>query len=147
MWIRFILYGAFGWCTEIVWTAFHDAGGKIIAGESPNSRLIGRTYLWMFPIYGFGGLLFEVAFSLISGWPWVLRGFIYMVGCFAIEYASGWLIQRLTGTVPWDYTQSRWGVHGLIRLDYAPAWFCFGFILEVVTRVAQACEPVIRANL
>jgi len=147
MWIRFLLYGAFGWCTEIVWTACHDLAEKLAAGERPDGRLAGRTYLWMFPIYAFGGLAFEVVFSLIGGWPWVARGFLYMIGCFAIEYAAGWGIRRLTGSVPWDYSQARFGVHDLIRLDYAPAWFAFGLILEVVSRLASACEPAIRAAL
>ncbi len=147
MWIRFLLYGAFGWCTEIVWTAVVGTVEKLAAGEPADMRLAGRTYLWMFPIYAGGGLAFEVVYGLIGQWPWIARGLTYMLGCFAIEYASGWLIRRLTGSVPWDYTQARWGVHALIRLDYAPAWFAFGLLLEVVSRIAHACEPAIRSAM
>lgn len=143
MWLRFIVYGVFGWCTEIVWTACHDAAEKLAAGERPDVRLAGRTYLWMFPIYGFGGLLFEFAYRFIASWPLLLRGTVYIVGCFAVEYATGWLIQRLTGKVPWDYSQARWNVHSLIRLDYAPAWFVFGLLLERVARLAAEMEPIL----
>jgi len=86
----------------------------------------------MFPIYGGGGLLFELVHAAVGTWPWFGRGLVYMAGCFAVEYTSGWLIQRATGAIPWDYSHRRWQVHGLIRLDYAPVWFLFGLLLERV---------------
>ncbi len=147
MWIRFVMYGLFGWCTEIVWTACHGMAEDLVAGRRPDVRLAGRTYLWMFPIYAFGGLAFEVAFSFLQVWPWLVRGTVYMLGCFAVEYAAGWAIRRMVGSVPWDYSQARWNVHDLIRLDYAPAWFAFGLLLEVVSRIVGACEPAIRGVL
>jgi len=135
---RFILYGLFGWCAEIVWTALMAVVAALRAGQPIDRRLIGHTYLWMFPIYGVGGLLFEITFGFVRIWPWAARGILYMVGCFAVEYATGWVIHRATGTIPWDYTYTRWHVHGLIRLDYAPVWFVFGLILERVAHVVDA---------
>jgi len=67
-----------------------------------------------------------------------------MLGCFAVEYASGWAIKRATGTVPWDYASTRWNVHALIRLDYAPVWFVFGLLLERVQQVAHMIEACVR---
>ena len=110
-----------------------------------DARLAGTTYLWMFPIYAFGGLLFEVGHGLVADWAWPLRGAFYTIGIFAVEYASGWFIKALTGSVPWDYADRRWQVHGLIRLDYAPAWFGFGLLLEQVERLAHAIEPAVLA--
>ena len=141
--LRFVFYGLFGWCAEIVWTATHDAIEALAAGRSIDPRLPGHTYLWMFPIYGGGGLLFEVAHAAVQSWPWVARGVTYMVGCFAVEYASGWLIQRATGTIPWDYSHRRWHVHGLIRLDYIPVWFVFGLLLERVQQLALQLARVL----
>jgi uncharacterized membrane protein len=137
MLIGFLVYGVFGWCAEIVWTALHDAVRALGRRQRIDPRLAGRTYLWMFPIYGGGGLLFEVVYGRVAGWPWAARGMLYMVGCFAVEYASGWAIRRATGAVPWDYTASRWNVHALIRLDYAPVWFVFGMLLERVEHLAH----------
>ena len=142
--IHFLIYGVVGWCTEIVWTAVHDALRARRRGERIDPRLAGRTYLWMFPIYGGGGLAFEVVHAGVIGWPWVARGLLYMVGCFAVEYASGWAIERATGRVPWDYSSTRWNVHGLIRLDYAPAWFAFGMLLERVENVVRVIEGCVR---
>jgi uncharacterized membrane protein len=32
--------------------------------------------------------------------------------------------------VPWDYTGTPLAVAGVIRLDYAPAWFVAGLLFE-----------------
>jgi uncharacterized membrane protein len=144
--IRFVLYGVFGWCAEIIWTAVSHAAQALRAGQRIDVRLAGQTYLWMFSIYGAGGFAFELTHRLVGGWPWPARGCLYMVGCFVIEYCSGWAIKRLTGSVPWDYSQARWRVHNLIRLDYAPLWFGFGLILELVQRLIDAAEPALRAT-
>jgi uncharacterized membrane protein len=142
--IRLLLYGLFGWCAEIVWTAGYSVAAAIAAGQRPDPRLSGHTYLWMLPIYGGGCMLFEVVHAAVGSDPWMLRGAIYMVGCFIVEYATGWLIKVVSGTIPWDYSERRWHVHGLIRLDYAPVWFCFGLILERVETAVKAIEPVLR---
>jgi uncharacterized membrane protein len=130
MLIRALLYGLLGWCTEIVWSASREK----LTGRQTGWTLRGTTYLWMLPIYGLLiFLLFEPVHNALRGWPWPLRGLIYMLGFFALEYATGWLLRRLIGACPWDYTiHSRWHVHGLIRLDYAPAWFLAGLGLERV---------------
>ena len=138
MLISFILYGIFGWCAEIVWTAGQDVAGALASGRSIDWKLQGHTYLWMFPIYGAAGLLFEATHAAVHAWPWVARGTTYMLGCFAVEYVTGWLIQRSTGVIPWDYSDRRWHVHGLIRLDYIPVWFLFGLLLEHVQVVVES---------
>lgn len=142
--IRFLLYGLFGWCAEIVWTAGYAVVAALAVGRRPDARLTGHTYLWMLPIYGGGGLLFEIVYAVIQPYPWFVRGTIYTIGCFAVEYATGWLIKQVSGTIPWDYSANRWNVHGLIRLDYAPVWFVFGFLLERVAAIVNIVEPVLR---
>jgi hypothetical protein len=136
---RALIYGAFGWSAEIVWTACYDVAAAVRARRKVDLRLVGHTYLWMFPIYVAGGLLFEVAHAAIAAWPWPARGAIYMLGCFAVEYVSGWALRLATGKVPWDYSYARWNVQGVIRLDYAPVWFAFGMMLEWVEVFARRC--------
>lgn len=156
--IRFLAYGLLGWCAEIVWTAGYDAvsgtrraAGDVVGREpvtrAERLRLAGRTYLWMLPIYGAGGLLFEPAHDAIRRLPWPARGAIYAVGIFAVEYLAGWLLRRLTGRCPWDYSYARASVAGYIRLDYAPVWFAFGLLLERVHAVLGAVEGPMRAAL
>jgi hypothetical protein len=169
MLLRFLSYGFFGWCAEIVWTALYDAiSGTRRAAEgrpsgtgSPSAqgsagvervavsratrlRLEGKTYLWMLPIYGGGGLLFERAHALVAAWPWLVRGAVYCAGAFVVEAAGGWFLKLATGRIPWDYSYARASaLGGAIRLDYAPVWFVFGLVLERVEIVVRAIEPVL----
>ena len=127
MFIRFLLYGLIGWGIEIVWTAI----GSTLTRAQTGWRLAGTTYLWMFPIYGSLAFLYEPAHDALRTTPWPLRALAYAAAFLAVEYAAGWMIRRLTGMCPWDYAgRARWQLHGLIRLDYAPAWAALVLALE-----------------
>jgi uncharacterized membrane protein len=130
MLLPLLLYALLGLVVEVIYTACYAAAEAVVEQGAIDSRLQGHTYLWMMPIYGFGGLLFELIHRSLLSTHWTLRGLVYVVGIFVVEYLAGWLIERLTGTVPWDYSNRRWHIHGKIRLDYAPVWFCFGLFLE-----------------
>lgn len=122
--LHFIIYGLLGWCLEIIWTGV----GSLLAGDV---CLTAKTYLWMFPIYGLVKV-FEPLHDIIRYWPVWERGTIWMLLYFAIEYLTGWLLGAMLGTVPWDYSHAALNIHGLIRLDYAPAWFVAGLLFEKV---------------
>jgi len=145
MLIRLVIYGLLGWCMEIIWTASREK----VTGIQTDWALRGTTYLWMFPIYGASlALLFEPVHDLLRPWPWPLRGSVYVAGIFGVEYATGWLLRRLTGSCPWDYTHySRWHVHGLIRLDYAPAWLIMALGVERIHDFLVTLTPAIEAAL
>jgi uncharacterized membrane protein len=119
---RFLVYGVTGWGLEMIWTG----AGSLLHGDL---MLRGFSYLWMFPIYGLAFFL-EPLHEELRPWPWFVRGLIWMGIFFTIEYSSGWLLRSLLGSCPWDYSGARFSVDGLIRLDYAPAWFAAGFLFE-----------------
>ncbi|MEJ6951081.1 putative ABC transporter permease [Natronospora cellulosivora (SeqCode)] len=119
---RFIIYGLIGWCLEIFWTGL----GSIIRGDA---KLQGWTYLWMFPIYGMAVFL-EPVHNSIRSWPILLRGGVYTLFIFCIEYICGWILKRTIQVCPWDYSKSPFAIKGYIRLDYAPAWFVAGLLFE-----------------
>lgn len=143
----FLWFGLFGWIAEIVWTALYDfvtgthraegdSAARVKSVPAVRWRLEGKTYLWMFPVYGGGGVLLVHVHAVIAAWPWAARGVVYCAGAFALEAASGWIIKIATGRIPWDYSASRWSaLGGAIRWDYAPIWFAFGLILEQVQRL------------
>lgn len=141
MGIRFVLYGLLGWCIEIVWTALPK-------GRPLDWRLAGHTYLWMFPIYGLIAPLYEPLADALrgAGWIWPERGVVYATGFMALEWLTGWLLKRLTGRCPWDYTgRARWHIGGFMRLDYAPLWFGLGLALEPLHDALVRLTPAIAA--
>lgn len=144
MLVRFVLYGLGGWCGEVLYTA--------LTGSLPRGdwRLVGHTYLWMFPIYGLIAPLYEPIHNLIRDWPLLGRALVWSLGFTLVELASGWLIARLTGRCPWDYSDRRWAINPYIRWDYFPVWALVGLALEpahdFLVRLTPAIEAALRAS-
>lgn len=141
MLIRFVLYGLGGWCGEVVYTA---VTGSLLQGDW---RLKGVTYLWMFPIYGLIAPLYEPVHDLIRGIPWYGRAVIWSLGFTLVELVSGWLIARIIGRCPWDYSDRRWAINPYIRWDYFPVWAVVGLALEPVHDFLVELTPAIAAAL
>jgi hypothetical protein len=139
--IRFILYGLGGWCGEVVYTA---VTGSLLQGDW---RLKGVTYLWMFPIYGLIAPLYEPVHDLIRGIPWYGRAVIWSLSFTLVELVSGWLIARIIGRCPWDYSDRRWAINPYIRWDYFPVWAVVGLALEPVHDFLVELTPAIAAAL
>jgi len=125
-WARAIVYAFMGWCIELIFTTIADS---LLSGDA---RLIGKSYLWMLPIWGLGVLGLEHVSIFLNkfkiGIRW--RIIIFMILCFSFEYVCGFVIKSMVNVVPWDYSQSTWNVDGFIRLDYAPFWALSGIFLE-----------------
>lgn len=141
MLIRFILYGLGGWCGEIVFTALTDSLPR------RDWRLVGTSYLWMFPIYGLLAVLYEPAHDLIREVPLLGRAVVWALGFTAVEFLSGWLIARFTGRCPWDYSDKRFAINAYIRWDFFPVWAIIGLALEPVHDFLVRLTPAIEAAL
>ena len=121
-WRRFALYGMVGWAIEVV------ATGTWSLLRHRQSAATAQTYLWMHPVYGVGGLVLERIERLTASWPRTAQGLAFLPAIYAIEAASGALLRSVLGRCPWDYTGQGWHIDGLVRLDYAPAWWLVGFL-------------------
>jgi hypothetical protein len=141
--IRFVLYGLLGWCAEVVWTA---ALGFI---ERRDVRLAGTTYLWMFPIYGLLAVLYEPLHDAVRAWPWPARATLWALGFTAVEWTSGYAIERLVGRCPWDYLAAgaRFAINPYVRWDYLPLWAAVGLALEPVHDALVRLTPALDAVL
>ena len=117
----FILCGFTGLCMEVLWTGLHS----ILAGEF---TMTGKTSLLMFPVYGCAAVIRPLS-EKFAAIPLCIRGCIYTVGIFAVEFISGSFF-RLLHICPWDYSRAPLNYKGLIRLDYAPLWFAAGIFFE-----------------
>jgi len=125
-WERSVAYAVVGVATEVVFTGARDIALR------KGWALRGRSYLWMFPIYGLSAYLFEPVHDAFRSRPVWERAVAYSVGILGVEYLSGTAIKRLVGAVPWDYSgHGRFVVRGgAVRLDYAPVWALAGLGLE-----------------
>ena len=141
MLIRFVIYGLVGWCGEILYTAL---AGSI---RQRDWRLIGTTYLWMFPIYGLIAPLYEPTHDAIRNLPLLLRAVIWSLGLTLVELISGWLIKRATGRCPWDYSLRRFAINAYIRWDFFPVWAVVGVALEPVHDFLVSLTPSIKEHL
>lgn len=118
----FLLCGVSGWCMECLWTGL----GSLLSAK--DRCLSCKTSIWMFPIYGMAACLTPVC-KKISNKSTMLRGSIYMLCIYTAEYTTGMLLKKYKAC-PWDYSHSRFHYRGVIRLDYAPAWFFAGLFYE-----------------
>ncbi|MGO1367907.1 MAG: putative ABC transporter permease [Senegalia sp. (in: firmicutes)] len=83
-------------------------------------------------IYGSGAFL-EKIHDLIREKNIIIRGGLWVVLILSIELITGFLLQKLIGVCPWDYTgSSPYALFGLIRIDYIPYWFVLGLIFEKI---------------
>lgn len=122
---RFLFYGTLGWCLEVFWTGL----GSFLKGDI---RLSSQTYIWMFPIYGLAVFL-EPIHDKIRNWSVILRGGIYTIIIFSIEFFTGYMLKLLLGVCPWKYFDDL-SVQGIITLYFIPVWFTAGFLFEFVHR-------------
>lgn len=120
---NFLICGLTGWCMEIIFTS-------IGAFRKKDLRLIGQTSLWMFPIYGLAAFI-KPLYKLIKKAPALIRGSIYSLGIFCVEYLSGSILKK-HHLCPWDYSSSPLNINGVIRLDYAPFWMAAGLLFEKI---------------
>lgn len=117
----FIKCGITGWCLEVVWTG-------MINFLNNDKKLSCNTSLIMFPIYGMAFLIKPIS-KLIKNLNFFFRGCIYTGLIFVVEYVSGLNLKK-HNICPWDYSKAKYNIKGIIRLDYAPAWFTVGLLYE-----------------
>ena len=118
---NYIRCGILGWCLEILFTSLSKGPGK-------NPALMGKTSILMFPIYG-AACLFKPIYPLIKKLAWPVRGFLYMNMIYLTELISGLFLTK-HNCCPWDYSDAKYQYKKVIRLDFAPYWFCTGLLYE-----------------
>jgi len=137
---RFFVYGALGWCAEILWTSLT----RRITGESRNWLLMGETSLWAFPMYGSIAFLYEPLHDLLRPQFFPIRAAAYLIGFWIVEYVGGWVIWKVTKVKPWDYSKNPGGsLHGLIRWNFVLIWPLVGLALEPVHDYLVRMTPML----
>jgi hypothetical protein len=121
---RAALMACVGMAAEIVFTAFTSV--------QRDRRLIGYSYVWMFPIYALLYPGFRLLLPFVGSWAWPLRGALYAALIMIIEGLTGLALRAALGEAPWEpeYRGKRWAVLDLVRLDYFPAWALGALVFE-----------------
>lgn len=91
-----------------------------------------HTSVWMFPIYGMAACLAPIC-NKLKGRNALLRGGVYTTLIYLAEYTTGVILKKYRAC-PWDYSKAKLNIKGVIRLDYAPAWFFTGLLFEKVLK-------------
>jgi hypothetical protein len=125
-WERSVAYAVVGVAAEVAFTGARDSALR------RDWSLQGRSYLWMFAIYGLSAYLFEPVHDAVRHRSFWQRAVVYSAGIMGVEYLAGTALHRSVGVVPWDYSgHGRFVVPGgATRLDYAPLWAVAGLGLE-----------------
>lgn len=120
---NFFKCGITGLCLEVLWTGMINFFKK-------DKKLSCNTSLLMFPIYGMAFLIKPIS-TLIKKRNFIFRGCFYTFLIYIVEYLSGNELKKRE-LCPWDYSKSKFNIKGIIRLDYASAWFTVGLFYEKI---------------
>ncbi|MDO8571491.1 MAG: hypothetical protein Q7R79_02335 [bacterium] len=120
------LFACIGLGMEVAFTATRNVLFR------KNKSGMGYSSIWYAPLYACAPVFFFLFHTWLFAFPWFLRGLLYVASIFAVEYCGMSALRILLGKSPSEseYRRSRWNIHGLIRLDYAPLWFLAGFAFE-----------------
>jgi uncharacterized membrane protein len=124
----FFKCGIAGWCIEVLWTGWNS-------WLQHDLSLSSTTSILMFPIYGMAALIRPLS-HLLDGNSVVFRGLVYTVCIFITEYTTGSIL-KVFHVCPWNYEDAKYNINGIIRLDYAPAWFAVGLFFEKLLNPGQ----------
>lgn len=123
--MKILIYGCFGMVLEVIWTGTWS----LVEGDA---ALTATTYLWMMPIYGCSAIALEYLHDKIRTRSMWIRGSVWMLFIFTLEFIYGYLLRSQIGICPWEYKNGFFTIDGLIRLDYAPLWFVMGLLFEAL---------------
>ncbi len=128
-------YGMMGLLVECIFTGLSSWIDRDAAGTC-------KTYLCMVPLYALAGLTLH---WIKLWWPLhiLLAGLVYVPIIYAYEFAYGWLWRKFSGRCPWDYGNNGWSIKGLIRLDYAPAWYGLALAFDPISSVFERALRVL----
>jgi hypothetical protein len=125
--ILFLVFSFFGVGVEVFFSSIHDYI------RYRDTSLKGRSYLWMFPLYGIWGIVIGPLYYILRGIPFFARGFIYLVIIFIGELGYGYFLKATIKKCPWEY-RGKWTIGGVVNIIYLPFWLIFGYISELLYR-------------
>jgi uncharacterized membrane protein len=118
-WILFFFFYCFcGWLWESCYVSVRQ------------HRWVNRGFLHgpLLPIYGFGAIIILLATIRVQSQDGLV--FLFgMIAATALEYVTGYVMERLFQVRYWDYSHQRFQLNGYICLSSSLAWGVFSVLL------------------
>lgn len=108
----FALYAFMGWILEFAYRSVRN--GRLI-----NPGFLSGPFL---PLYGTGAGILILVSPQVSILHPALQFLIYFFLTSCIEYATGFIFEKLYGVKLWDYYDQTFHLHGRVSLTYSLAW-------------------------
>ena len=121
LWIFFV-YAFLGWCTEVSYAALRT--GKFVNRGFLNGPVC--------PIYGCGVVVVLVGLTPLKG-NFVLLFLGSVVLTSALEWATGFVLEKLFRQRWWDYSDKPFNLGGYICLEFSIMWgFACLFVVDIL---------------
>lgn len=126
LWIFFI-YAFLGWCTEVSYAA-------LVTGKFVNRGFLNGPWC---PIYGFGVVIVLACLEPLKGNLLALfLGSVVLTS--ALEWLTGFVLEKLFRQRWWDYSDQPFNVSGYICLRFSVAWgFACLFVVKLLHPTIQ----------
>ena len=114
----FAIYSFFGWIIEVIYRSITQR------------RFVNAGFLFgpFVPLYGFGALFVILLQHFFHDWNIIARLFMFGVALTSIEYLVGYLAEKIFELTLWDYSESRFNLHGRVSLLFSIIWAGFAFV-------------------
>lgn len=121
VWLFFI-YAFLGWCTEVSYAA-------LVTGSFVNRGFLNGPVC---PIYGFGVVIVLTCLTPLAGsLPLLFLGSVVLTS--ALEWLTGFALEKLFHQRWWDYSDEPFNLSGYICLRFAIAWgFACMFVVKLL---------------
>ncbi|NMC26735.1 MAG: hypothetical protein GYA42_01150 [Syntrophomonadaceae bacterium] len=107
----FVIYAFLGWILESGYTWAEE-------GHFVNRGFLNGPFC---PIYGFGSVLLIILLKpLLSNIPMLFAGAVILTS--ALEYATGFVLEKIFHEKWWDYSNRRFNLQGRICLRFSIYW-------------------------
>lgn len=123
----FFIYACFGWVMEVAFNGLKE-------GRYINCGVLNGPYC---PIYGFAAVFILLALDTFNVENKIVLFLLAMFIASVVEFITGVILEKLTGSKWWDYSDKPFNLMGHICLEYALMFGAVGFILH------EAIHPLI----
>lgn len=107
----FYIYGFLGWCSKVAFAAV--AHGKFVNRGFVNGPICS--------IYGFGVMSVLLVLGPLKSSLWLLFGGSVLFTS-AIEYLTGWVLEKVFHDKWWDYSKRPLNIKGYVCLEFSVLW-------------------------